>query len=95
MSGLVNLEELQISRSKVNDSGIASLKGEHLQLPFSWGSTGKYISEPVSYGCLILSTLTPKRLKVPLRPVEYSVYFLYLEWIHTFNRFEFNKEVEI
>jgi hypothetical protein len=39
--------------------------------------------------------LTPKRLKVPLRPVECNVFFLYLEWIHTFTGFEFNREVGI
>ncbi len=39
--------------------------------------------------------LTPKRLNVPWRPVEYGVFWLYLEWIHTFNGFEFKKEVEI
>lgn len=32
IAGLVNLEELQISRSKVNVSGIASLKGKSLNL---------------------------------------------------------------
>jgi hypothetical protein len=45
---------------------------------------------------LALDTLTLKCLKImPLRQVGYSVYFLYLEWIHTFNGFEFNEEVEI
>ena len=41
------------------------------------------------------SILTPKRLNVPWRPVEYGVFWLYLEWIHTFNGFEFKREVEI
>lgn len=32
LSGLINLEDLQISRSKVNDTGISSLKGDYCVL---------------------------------------------------------------